>query len=236
MIEERFFDTRAEMFMSLHQDCVQRLADAVDNRGRASLLVSGGSTPAPLYEMLATTELPWHSVTVALVDERWVAPDQDGSNEAFIKSHLLQALASTATYIPTKTPHHRAIDGLASCEQAYGKLSRPFDLTILGMGPDGHTASLFPRAEGLDVALDISRQQLCAALCARPSAVTGDLCERLSLSLYGLLQAQQLHIVITGEEKLSVYQAAKTATQVTDTPVSAVLQQASVPVLVYWAP
>lgn len=236
MIEERFFDTREAMFMALHQDCVQLLSDAVAARGQASLLASGGSTPEPLYEMLATTELPWQKVTVALVDERWVDPGHKGSNETFIRRHLLQSLAGTATFIPAKTPHPSASDGLADCEQAYRALARPYDLTILGMGPDGHTASLFPHADGLADALDVDKHQLCAAIYAQRSEVTGELCERLSLSLYGLLQSRQLHLVITGEQKLSVYRAATHADNVFNTPVSAILQQVPVPVIVYWAP
>lgn len=231
-----FYNQRSEMFAALLEDCRLRLRDAVLVRQQASLLVSGGSTPEPLYRALAESELPWRAISVALVDERWVDADQAGSNEAFIRQHLLQSHASAARYVATKTHHSSASEGLADCEHAYNTLPRPFDLVILGMGPDAHTASLFPHAEGLATALDLTQQQLCAAITAKPSAVTGDLCERLSLSLYGLMQSRQLHLVITGKEKLAVYQAAKNSSSLIDTPVSAILQQTQVPVLVYWAP
>lgn len=236
MIEEVFFDDRDSLFAALLQDCQQRLREAVALRGQASLLVSGGSTPQPLYQALAASDLPWQAITVALVDERWVSPDQAGSNEAFVRQQLLQSNAAAAQYIPSKNQHDTARAGIGECETAYQSLPRPFDLTILGMGPDAHTASLFPHAEGLDEAMDLNRHQLCAAIKARQSAVTGDLCERMTLSLYGLLQSRQLHLLITGEEKRAVYRSARASDNWRDKPISAVLQQPEVPVLVYWAP
>lgn len=236
MIEERFFDHQADMFTALLEDCTARLLQAVNTHQRASFLVSGGSTPRPLYESLSQRSLPWRDITVALVDERWVNPDHEGSNEAFIHRHLLQGPAQSANYIATKNSADNPLTGLEQCEAAYQHIPRPFDLTILGMGADGHTASLFPHALHLETALDLSETRLCAAITAHPSEVTGSLCDRLSLSLYGLLQSRQLHLLITGEEKLAVYQAAKDAESAFDCPVSAVLQQSEIPVVVYWAP
>ena len=236
MISEHFFNDRDTLFTALAEECGALLQAAVDARGRASMLVSGGSTPKPLYERLARTTLPWQAIAIALVDERWVSPGEAGSNETFVKQALLQGPASEARYIATKTAHTSASEGLASCEQAYRQLPRPFDLTILGMGPDGHTASLFPHAAGLEDAMDPASGQLCAAINAQASAVTGDLTERLSLSLYGLLQSRQLHLLITGDDKREIYEAAKLCTDIIATPVSAVLNQNEVPVHVYWAP
>lgn len=236
MITEYFFDDRESFIDALTEECTSRLQDAITERGEASLLASGGSTPQALYRQLSHTDLPWSSVSVALVDERWVDPGQPGSNETFVKQNLLQERAASARYVPTKTPHAYAAEALPHCEQAYSRLPRPFDLTILGMGPDGHTASLFPHADGLAEALDPGSEKLCAAITAQQSEVTGELTERLSLSLYGLLQSRQLHLLITGEEKLAVYQTARDNQDIFSTPVSAVLRQSRIPVLVYWAP
>ncbi len=236
MIEERFFQDRDSLFDALTQDCSERLETAIDNRGAASFLVSGGGTPKPLYQRLAGCDLPWAKTSIALVDERWVDVGEQGSNETFIREHLLQDRAAVATYIPSKTGDASPEAGLAECEQAYHTLPRPFDLVILGMGPDGHTASLFPHAGGLTSALDPHSGQLCAAIQAQPSAVTGPLTERITLSLCGLLQARQLHLLITGDDKLQVYRAAKDNTDFAAMPVSAILHQEQVPVWVYWSP
>lgn len=236
MIHEKFYPDRDSLFTALTQDCQSRLQQALQANSAASFLVSGGSTPKPLYQSLSHCGLAWENIQVALVDERWVAPGQTGSNQTFIEQSLLQNNAATAQYIPTKTPHPTATAGLADCEANYQQLTRPFDLVILGMGPDAHTASLFPQAQGLAAALDPNQQQLCSAITAIPSDVTGELVERLSLSLYGLLQARQLHLLITGEDKLAVYRQALANQDVLQSPISAVLHQQQIPVYIYWAP
>ena len=104
------------------------------------------------------------------------------------------------------------------------------------MGPDGHTASLFPSAAGLQTALDTGKPELCAPIIANKSEVTGELVERMSLTLRGLLASRHIVLPILGDDKLSVYQQAKVAQDVNDSPVSALLQQSEVPVSVYWSP
>ncbi|WP_101757192.1 6-phosphogluconolactonase [Oceanicoccus sp. KOV_DT_Chl] len=236
MITENFFTSRDDMFAALLADCQQILQRAIEQRQTATLLVSGGSTPKPLYQQLSAVDLDWQKVSVALVDERWVDARHAGSNEAFIIQNLLQQHAALAKFIPMKNIEATAKLGLSLCEQRYQQLQKPFDLTILGMGPDSHTASLFPHADGLVQGLDRSDNNLCVAIEANPSAVTGELTERMSMSLYGLLQSRQLHLLITGEEKMDVYQQALLSDDVLKTPISAVLQQHNVPVHVYWAP
>ena len=104
------------------------------------------------------------------------------------------------------------------------------------MGSDGHTASLFPAADGLEKALDDNNTDLCAAINAIPSEVTGENTERMSLTFFGLMQSCRLHLLIAGQEKLAVYQRALVSPDPLLMPISAVLKQHDVPVLVYWAP
>jgi 6-phosphogluconolactonase len=236
MLKECFFDDRESLFSALLDDCVQQLQTALQHRPTASFMVSGGSSPKPLYQQLSEQKLDWSRVNVALVDERWVGADHPASNEAFIQQHLLQAEAAAANFVAMKTAHATALDGQQQCEQQYQQLARPFDLTILGMGSDGHTASLFPAAEGLQQALDSNNRALCAAIMAKPSEVTGDFTERMTLSFHGLMQSRQLHLLITGEEKLAVYQQAMANSDTALLPVSALLQQQAIPISVYWAP
>lgn len=236
MISEHFFTDRERLFSALVDECYSILADTIAAKQSASMLVSGGGTPRPLYQQLSSKVLDWQRVRVALVDERWVDVDHAASNESFIKETLLKNNAAPAKFIAMKTAHETASLGQSVCEERYRLLARPFDLVILGMGPDGHTASLFPHAQGLTEALDRSRKQLCAAIEANPSEVTGELTERMSLSLYGLMQSRQLHLLITGEEKLAVYKQALASNDPLLTPITALLKQDRVPVKVYWAP
>jgi 6-phosphogluconolactonase len=236
MVSERLFDNRADMIAALQVECEAALREAIEDRGEATFMVSGGSTPEPLYKALSNSDLDWSSVYVALVDERWVDFNHDKSNEAFTVKHLIQNKAESANLVGMKNSAETAAEGLADCEAAYQQLAQPFDITILGMGSDGHTASLFPHAQGLDEALNPESDQLCAAIIAKQSEVTGAIVERMTLSLAGLLRSKSLVLLITGDEKLAVLRAAQAGTDVKAMPIRAVLQQQQVPVTIYWAP
>ncbi len=129
-----------------------------------------------------------------------------------------------------------AAEGVKHCNQAYEQLPQPWTLCLLGMGSDGHTASLFPYAQGLEEALSAEAAPACVSIMAKPSEVTGDITERMSLSLAGILKAERIALIITGEEKRQVYQQALAGDDVAEMPVRAVLKQQNVPVDVYWAP
>jgi 6-phosphogluconolactonase len=236
VVNEIFFSKQDDLQADLLKDAYTILKDATENHRSASFLVSGGSSPQQFYQGLSKQFLPWSQIDVALVDERWVEPEEKGSNETFIAKNLLINEASSARFIAMKTAEKTAVQGRSNCERRYQQLTQPFDLVVLGMGADGHTASLFPYADGLIDAFDTSKQQLCAAINAKQSPVTGTLTERMSLSLFGLLQAKQIFLLITGSEKLEVYQKALKNTDTALMPISAVLQQSVVPVSVYWAP
>ncbi len=236
MVTERLFENRAEMIAALQAECEAALRSAIEDRGEATFMVSGGSTPEPLYKALSNSDLDWESVYVALVDERWVDFDHDKSNEAFTVKHLIQNKAAVANLVGMKNSAGTAAEGLVDCEAAYQQLAQPFDITILGMGSDGHTASLFPHAQGLDEALNPDSNELCAAITAKQSDVTGAIVERMTLSLAGLLRSKSLVLLITGDEKLAVLRAAQAEGDVNDMPIRAVLRQDRVPVIVYWAP
>lgn len=236
MLTERLFENRQDMVAALEAECVAALTQAIEDRGEATFMVSGGSTPEPLYKSLSNVDLDWESVYIALVDERWVDFEHDKSNEAFTVKHLIQNKAAVANLIGMKNTAATAQEGLADCEAAYQQLAQPFDITILGMGNDGHTASLFPHANGLEAALNPDSSELCAAIVAHQSEVTGAITERMTLSLAGLLRSRTLVLLITGDEKLAVLRKAQAGTDVAEMPIRAILQQDRVPVVVYWAP
>ncbi len=234
-LQEYFFDSREAMLSALKKDVTECLQSALKDHERVSFMVSGGSSPEPLYRALSRTELPWNRISAALVDERWVPKSHPKSNEAFIEENLLQSFASATDWQGMKNFAPTADEGQAFCEGRYRWLPPHWAVTILGMGNDGHTASLFPHAKGLEAALD-EKAPLCAAIEAIPSEVTGEITERITLTLPALLRSQQLILLLTGEEKLATYKAAKAGDDIADMPVRAILQQSEAPVAVYWAP
>ncbi len=236
MIKEFMFADRTSLFASLATDCHSHLSNALTDNGAASLMVSGGSTPAPLYEALSLADLDWAKIAVALVDERWVDSDHDASNEALIYRSLLVNNARQASFTGMKTRAATAVEGCPETEALYKTLPKPFSITVLGMGSDGHTASLFPHARGLSEALSLKNQHLTAPITAKQSEVTGINTERLSLTLTGLLQAEHLILLLTGEEKLAVFRAAMEDGPVEDMPIRALVRQSEVPLELYWAP
>lgn len=234
MIIEHFYPSTALLQQDLLKDVLYDLSVSLSGRERASLAVSGGNSPKPFYQMLSLAELDWGRVDVALVDERWVESNHPGSNTGMIAATLLQSNAAAARFVPIKNDASKPTAGLEQAEQQYRDLILPFDLVLLGMGPDGHTASLFPNSEGLKQALE--GDALLAAITAQKTAVTGDHLERISLSVSGICRSKKIMLLIGGEEKLKVYQAAKEHADFFSTPIAAVLNQNQVDVHVYWAP
>jgi len=236
MVREFHFENRTHLFTALTAECQDILSESLSKHGTATLLVSGGSTPAPLYEALSKTDLAWKKIHVALVDERWVDQQHTASNEALIKRSLLINNAKAAIFTGMKTADKHASKGQVETENHYRTLPQPFTVAIVGMGNDGHTASLFPHAEGLNKALLPTSDRLTAAINAKPSPVTGPNTERLTLTLAGLLKCERLIILLTGEDKLAVFDQAMKPGPVADMPIRALLHQEKVPVELYWAP
>ncbi|TPQ25438.1 6-phosphogluconolactonase [Methylomonas koyamae] len=236
MVREFFFEQRNHLFTALVAECHDVLSEAISKHGHAVLLVSGGTTPAPLYEALSKSDLNWKKIKVALVDERWVDAEHSASNEALIRRSLLINNARNVEFVGMKTAAATAAAGQAETEGRYQALPQPFTLSIVGMGIDGHTASLFPHASGLTEALSENNTQLTAAINAVQSEVTGANTERLSLTRKGLLKSERIVILFTGEDKLAVFGKAQQPGPVEDMPIRALLNQEQAPVELYWAP
>lgn len=197
------FASAAAMAARLADMIEAQLARAIAERGAASFAVSGGSTPAGLYKALSTRVLDWSRVTAILVDERWVAPGEDGSNETFIRETLMQNHAAALNLVGLWSDAPTPAQGLAMVEARLEGVSRPFDAVVLGMGPDGHTASWFPYADGLDDALH-SEKSLCAVN-ALQSNVTGKHVSRMTLTIGAVKSARFMTLMIAGEEKRNAY-------------------------------
>jgi 6-phosphogluconolactonase len=175
--------------------------------------------------------LDWSRVSIALVDERWVEPTDAASNERFVREALLHDGARAAHFFALKNPAPSPDLGAAAAWNATANIPRPSDITVLGMGDDGHVASLFPTSPSLKRALDLQAPEGYVGM-RSPSAPQ----ERLSLNLRALLDSRRIIILILGEAKLRTYAAACGAGPVEEMPVRAVLRQQQVPVDVVWAP
>ncbi len=225
------FPAMAELAQALAADVAQTLARAIDARGGASLIVSGGKTPVKFFEQLRAQPIEWRRVCIALADERWVDPSDPGSNEKMVREVLLKERAAEARFAGLKNAAPSPDLGAVSAWETFARIPRPFDVTLLGMGDDGHTASLFPGSPNLSIALAASAAAGCVGMWS-PSAPQ----PRLSLNLSALLDSRRILILIEGAGKLSAYEAAAGAGPVEEMPVRAVLRQSRVPVEVIWAP
>jgi 6-phosphogluconolactonase len=207
------------------------LSAAIAQRGLASLVVSGGNSPKQLFQALRKRPLDWSRVRVALADERWVEPADAGSNEKLVRDNLLRDGAAQARFTGLKNAAASPELGAASAWETFAGVPRPFDVTVLGMGDDGHTASLFPRSPSLRAALDPDAPAGCVGMRAPTEPH-----ERLSLNLAALLGSRLVYILLLGEPKLETFTAASGPGPVEEMPVRAVLRQDRTPVEVVWAP
>jgi 6-phosphogluconolactonase len=207
------------------------LAAAIEARGTASLVVSGGRSPVKLFERLRTLAIDWSRVCVALADERWVDPSDPASNERLVRDVLLRDAAAAARFTGLKNGCATPDLGAGMAWSTFNGVPRPFDVLVLGMGDDGHTASLFPDSPNLERALDEAAAAGCIGM-RSPLAPEA----RLSLNLTALLDSRRIVMLITGESKWRTYIAALQPGAVERMPVRAVLRQRRAPVAVIWSP
>ena len=223
------FAGRQELAAALAGHVADRLTKAIAERGIGLLAVSGGTTPAKFFAALSALPIAWDKVIVTLVDERFVPASSPRSNAGLVAANLLQNAASAARFVPL---YHEAVDiqdAAASDNAALQSLPWPLDVVVLGMGPDGHTASFFPDAHDLAKLLDPSSDRIVLPVHAA-SAVE----PRLTLSLARIVDAGFIALHIEGEDKRAAFDSAVAPGP--RKPIRAVLDAAPKPVEVFWAP
>jgi 6-phosphogluconolactonase len=232
-MKEHACNSAAELAWQLADSIAERLHAAINLRGHAVLAVSGGKSPIALFEALRVLPLEWQRVSVLLVDERCVPHDHADSNTTLVRRHLLQNAAAVATFVPFFDTLPDTLDDAAlrllvdAANRRMATQPWPMDMAVLGMGDDGHTASLFPGAPGLGTALHSSGPVAWVRPATAPHA-------RLTLTLPALLATRELALSISGASKLAVYQQARLGADET-LPVSLILNQHQTPVGVWMA-
>lgn len=224
------FATNEALSRALAQRIAADLSAAIAQRGQATLAVSGGSTPRPLFEALSTATLDWSSVYITQVDERWVDEDHADSNARLIRQCLLQNAASAAHFLSMKMPSDSPFTAEAAASEKLSVFAAAIDVVVLGMGDDGHTASFFPGADTLTRALDPDGHDLCVAV--RPPVAPHD---RMTLSLAALLRARHSYLHIAGAAKRAVLELASEPGDVEQLPIRAVLHHAALTLDIYLA-
>ena len=212
------FDTTTQLNHEFALQIHQHLAAAIKERGTAYLVVSGGRTPQALFSELSRMSLDWSRVVITLADDRYLAPTEADSNERLVKASLLVNLASAASFISLYAP-------AASAELAVSALLNrvqhlpTFDVLILGMGEDGHTASLFPCSQELTSGLADDAADL---LAVNPTTAPY---QRISFSRRRLQNSRAIYLHLVGESKLRVLDQAQHSDDVMQMPIRAFIQQ-----------
>lgn len=226
MIEQVNFSTVEDAAAALAKDLAAGLRRALNDRGRAALAVSGGITPTLVYPFLCANALDWDRITVTLTDERWVAADHGDSNEHLTRTRLMVLEAANARLVGLKTPAEDPADAVDEVEKRLGTMDWPLDGVFLGMGADGHVASLFPGRSGVE--------SLSGRVVAVPSGDGRG--SRMSLTPKALLDARRIYLVVAGKEKRAAFEAARIPGPAENLPLRFILGQAQTPVSVYHAP
>lgn len=214
-MSEQAFGTAEALDQALCSAVANRLAEAVALRGSATLVLSGGSTPRELYRLLAKTSLPWQKITVLLADDRWVPLDHEDSNERMVRELLLRGEAASAHFLSLAPAYPDEAANLLQVEAALTQLPT-FDVVLLGMGLDGHTASLFPCSAEINHAMTTTARVAMTQPAAAPH-------RRVTLTRRRLEDSRWGAVHIVGDEKSRVLEGINQDTSETSTPVAAFL-------------
>ena len=224
--ELEVYATAEEATLAAAEAIADWLAAGLAENDRASFVGTGGSSPGPVYDLLSTVPLPWDQISVTLSDERRVPPTSPDSNERRLRERLMVGEAAAARFVPLWSDAPTAEDAAEAAEIAVEDLF-PADVVLLGMGEDGHIASLFPGSPVLEDGLDPLGGSLVIAV---PAGDPAPAVERISLTLYALRQAFLTLVLIRGEARRRIVEDRD------DLPIHALFRASDMPVRVIWSP
>jgi 6-phosphogluconolactonase len=226
-VSTREFKSPTLLAEALALNVANQLSNAIDAQGSATLVVSGGRSPVAFFQHLAKQTLDWSSVVISLADERWVPVEHADSNAGLIKKYLLQGPASKAQFLSLYSASANLEQAAEHADRLLSELP-VIDVLVLGMGDDGHTASLFPNSPNLAEALRVDGSRRCYPMLA-PTVPH----QRLTMSRALLASAKHKVLSISGQSKLTTLNTALAGDDVAAMPIRAFLQ----PTLeIYWCP
>ena len=223
------FEQRSFLDEALADRVATLLTDAINSKGKASIAVSGGSTPKGFFAALSEKDLPWKKITVTLADERWVSMDSEASNTRLVHENLLQNKAVNAKFFHLKQGEELTGETLSDLNIAANSALLPLDVLILGMGEDGHTASLFPCSDEIEQCLSLTTEPLLKVV---PKTAPH---QRISFSFASLIESNNIFLHISSANKKDVLTKALNGTDKKEMPIRAFLQHPEVNTNVYWA-
>jgi 6-phosphogluconolactonase len=226
-VQQHLYPDAATDAQALAEAVAQLLRSALAERSLASLMLSGGKSPIPFFKQLSLLKLDWSRVVVGMVDDRWVDGSDADSNEKLLREYLLKNEAASARLVPLKNAHKEPEQGVDEAEKAVAEIPQPFDALVLGVGDDGHTASLFPSADETPAAM-VSKRLVAAT---RPQTAPH---ARITLTFPTILNSRAIFVAINGASKRAVVEQAVVAEP--PLPIGEVLLHSAAPVHLYWSP
>ena len=225
-----FYSTNSSESLAedLSHNIVEILKQSINSDGRASLAVSGGRTPIPLLDALSDLKLDWSSVDLTLVDDRWVEPSHEDSNERLVRAHLIKNKAKKINFVPLKNNNKTAKDGHKLSEELLQQVKSPFDVVVLGVGSDGHTASLFPCSDELTEGMNLNNP--CRLIATSPKTAPY---ERMSLTAKTITDSKNIFLHLNGSGKLHTLELAMTNKDAMKMPIYYFLEKG---LKIYWSP
>lgn len=221
-MQRHVFPNIEELSQAFADFAATTLQNTLAHKPQATLVVPGGNTPRYYLPALAKCALPWDRIIVTLSDERWVDVNDAQSNEHLVKQHLMSHLPANTRFVGLKTQHDNPFDAVDEIHQRLDKLPLPLSLTVLGLGEDGHIASLFP---GMNPDLTDTHHCIAVAPPIAPSL-------RVSLSLAMLAQSEQIALVVTGKNKRKLLDEL-TELPNSEKPLVWLLQQTNAPIIAF---
>jgi 6-phosphogluconolactonase len=228
-LTEEFFSSRSLASVAAAQRVAGAIRRSLAVQPQAALVVSGGSTPEDTFQLLADTDLRWDKVHIMLSDERCVPVDHEASNEGMIRRLLVTHRAASAKLVSIYESELSPEDQCGAVTEKLKSVPSPFSISLLGMGEDGHFASLFPDFDRLKEGADPDSDLRC--MLVRTAASPHP---RITLTMSTLLQCNEILLLFFGDTKRETYERAKLPDG--DYPVSRLLQQQRTPVHTIWAP